>query len=106
MIFCDNVLTIKLSKNPVMHGHNKHIDIQFYFLRDLIKDGIVELLHCFTQEQMVDIITKPLKLEVFLKLRDLMGVYEYPGINLKSMIFISREDVEVVKILVVRIHLF
>jgi hypothetical protein len=55
---------------------------------------------------MVDIITKPLKLEVFLKLRDLMGVYEYPGINLKSMIFISREDVEVVKILVVRIHLF
>jgi 5-keto 4-deoxyuronate isomerase len=29
VIFCDNVLTIKLSKNPVMHGHNKHIDIQF-----------------------------------------------------------------------------
>jgi hypothetical protein len=69
VIFYDNVLTIKLSKNPVMHGHNKHIDIQFYFLRDLIKDGIVELLHCFTQEQMIDIITKPLKLEVFLKAR-------------------------------------
>jgi hypothetical protein len=30
---------------------------------------------------MVDIITKPLKLEVFLKLRDLMDVYEYPEIN-------------------------
>jgi hypothetical protein len=30
---------------------------------------------------MIDIITKPLKLEVFLKLRDLMGVYEYLGIN-------------------------
>jgi len=81
VIFCDNVLTIKLSKNSVMHGHSKHIDIQLYFLRDLIKDGIVELLHCFIQEHMVDIITNPLKLEVFLKLRDLMDVYEYPEIN-------------------------
>ncbi|RDX87694.1 hypothetical protein CR513_30797, partial [Mucuna pruriens] len=27
IIFCDNSLTIKLSKNPVMHGRSKHIDV-------------------------------------------------------------------------------
>ena len=45
-IYCDNNSTIKLSKNPVMHGHCKHIDVHFHFLRELTKDGIVEMVHC------------------------------------------------------------
>jgi hypothetical protein len=69
-IYCDNSSTIKLSKNPVLHGRNKHINVRFYFLLELTKDGIVELVHCITQEHVSDIMTKPLKLEVFLKLRD------------------------------------
>jgi hypothetical protein len=27
VIYCDNILTIKLLKNPEMHGRSKHIDI-------------------------------------------------------------------------------
>ncbi|KAG6492454.1 hypothetical protein ZIOFF_047417 [Zingiber officinale] len=73
-VLCDNSSTIKLSKNPVMHGRSKHIDVRFNFLRDLTRDGIVELKHCITQDQVADIMTKPLKLDVFLKLRELMGV--------------------------------
>ena len=81
VIYCDNVSAIKLSKNPVMHGRSKHIDVRFHFLRDLIKDEVVELLQCSTHEQITDIMTKPLKLEAFQKLRGLMGVCEYSGIN-------------------------
>jgi hypothetical protein len=80
-VLCDNSSTIKLSKNPVMHGRNKHIDVRFHFLRDLTRDGVVELKHCGTQEQITDIMTKPLKLDVFLKLRKLLGVCEVPGLN-------------------------
>lgn len=72
--FCDNSSTIKLSKNPILHGRTKHIDIKFHFLRDLVKEGVVELIHCGTSEQMADIMTKPLKLESFLKLRNMLGV--------------------------------
>ena len=32
IIRCDSSSTIKLSKNPVMHGHSKHIDVHFHFL--------------------------------------------------------------------------
>ena len=64
-----------------MHGRSKHIDVRFHFLRNLIKDEVVELVQCSTQEQIADILTKPLKLEVFVKMRGLMGVCEYPGIN-------------------------
>ena len=73
-IFCDNSSAIKLSKNPIMHGRSKHIDVKFHFLRDLTREGTVELVHYSTQEQLSDIMTKPLKLEVFLKLRDRLGM--------------------------------
>ncbi|PNX78271.1 hypothetical protein L195_g034248 [Trifolium pratense] len=45
MIYCDNNSSIKLSKNPIMHGRCKHIDVRFHFLRDLTKDGTIELVH-------------------------------------------------------------
>lgn len=80
-VFCDNSSTIKLSKNPVMHGRCKHIDVRFHFLRDLTKEGTVELVHCGSQEQIADIMTKPLKLDVFLKLRGYLGVCQVPEIN-------------------------
>ena len=32
IIRCDSSSAIKLSKNPVMHGHSKHIDVHFHFL--------------------------------------------------------------------------
>jgi hypothetical protein len=57
-----------------MHGRSKHIDLKFHFLRDLTREGIAELVHCNTQEQLSDIMTKPLKLEVFLKLCDRLGM--------------------------------
>lgn len=73
-ILCDNSSTIKLSKNPVLHGRSKHIDVRFHFLRDLTKEGVIELLYCGTDEQVSDIMTKGLKLESFLKLRDKLGM--------------------------------
>lgn len=32
-INCDSSSAIKLSKNPVLHGRSKHIDVRFHFLR-------------------------------------------------------------------------
>jgi hypothetical protein len=80
-IYCDNSSTIKLSKNPVLHGRSKHIDVQFHFLRELTKDEVVELIQCSSQEQVADIMTKPLKLDVFQNLRELLGVYPLMDIN-------------------------
>lgn len=69
-IYCDNSSAIKLSKNPVMHGKSKHIDVRFHFLRELAQEGVVQLKFCGTQEQVADVLTKPLKLDSFQKLRD------------------------------------
>jgi len=75
-IYFDNSSSIKLSKNPIMHGRCKHIDVRYHFLRDLTKDGTIELVHCNSEDQMADIFTKPLKLESLCKLRARLGVCE------------------------------
>lgn len=80
-IFCENNSTIKLFKNLVSHDKSKHIDIRFHFLQELVRDGMVDLIHINTQEKTVDIMMKPLRLEVFLKLGGLLGVCEVSNIN-------------------------
>ncbi|KAA0037748.1 retrovirus-related Pol polyprotein from transposon TNT 1-94 [Cucumis melo var. makuwa] len=73
-VYCDNSSAIKLSKNLVLHGRSKHIDVKFHFLRDLTRDGVIELYYCKSEDQIADIMTKPLKLPAFQKLRKLLGV--------------------------------
>ena len=80
-IFCDNNSTIKLSKNPVLHGRSKHIDVKFYFLRDLNTIGAIDVMHCRSEDQVADIFTKALKMESFVKLRKLLGVRTTEGLN-------------------------
>lgn len=75
IIQCDNSSAIQLSKNPVFHGKSKHIHVRFHFLRDLVNDGVVELRYCNSQDQVADIMTKPLKLEQFEKLRGMLGMF-------------------------------
>ncbi|GAU12447.1 hypothetical protein TSUD_229810 [Trifolium subterraneum] len=80
-IYCDNSSSIKLSKNPVMHGRSKHIDVRFHFLRNLSKDGIIQLIQCSSFEQIADILTKALSLENFCRNRDKLGLCKLEVIN-------------------------
>ncbi|CAL1391443.1 unnamed protein product [Linum trigynum] len=75
-IMCDNSSAIKLSKNPVMHGRSKHIDVRFHFLRELANDGVIVLEHCGSQQQVADIMTKALKLETCQLLRTKLGMVD------------------------------
>ena len=73
-IYCDNQSCIKLSENPVFHDKSKHIEIKYQYIRDMVEKGAVELLYIATEEQIADVLTKPLsrlKLEYF---RDKLGL--------------------------------
>ena len=79
IILCDNNSAIKLSKNPVLHGRSKHIDVRFHFLRDLANEGTVKLEFCGTHEQVADIMTKALKMDTYELLRGKLGMMELAG---------------------------
>ena len=73
-IYCDNQSCIKLSENPVFHDKSKHIEIKYQYIHDMVEKGVVELLYIATEQQIADVLTKPLsrlKLEYF---RDKLGV--------------------------------
>lgn len=80
-ILCDNSSTIKISKNPVLHGRCKHIDVRFHYLRDLVKTETIELIYYSTEEQIADIMTKPLKLKDFVQLRKWLGMCSMNEVN-------------------------
>jgi hypothetical protein len=74
IINCDNTSAINISKNPVQQSRTKHIDIRHHFLCDLVESKIVYLSFIPTDNQLADILTKPLDDSKFESLRKAIGV--------------------------------
>ncbi|GJX46286.1 retrovirus-related pol polyprotein from transposon TNT 1-94 [Tanacetum coccineum] len=68
-IMCDNKGAIDLSKNPVQHSRTKHIEIRHHFLRDNVQKGNISIKKVSSEDNIADILTKPLKREPFNYLR-------------------------------------
>jgi phage anti-repressor protein len=74
VIHCDNTSAINISKNPVQHSRTKHIDIRHHFIRDLVESREVALMFIPTENQLADILTKPLDGSRFESLRKAIGI--------------------------------
>ena len=73
-VFYDNTSAINLSKNPVQHSKSNHIETQYHFIRDLVEEKIVCQEFINTNNQKVDIFTKPLDGPRFESLHKTIGV--------------------------------
>lgn len=60
VIHCDNQSVIAIAKNLTLHGRSKHIDVRFHFIRKLVADELIQLVHCSTNDQQADLLTKGL----------------------------------------------
>ena len=60
LILGDNDGSIAMAKNPQFHKRTKHVDIRWHFVRDLVQDGLINILDCRDPEQTADILTKQL----------------------------------------------
>ena len=74
VIQVDNKSAIELAKNPMNHERSKHIDVQFHFIRDHVKEGNVKLLHVTSQDQVANIFTKPPPKVLFHKYKKMIGM--------------------------------
>ncbi|GJX80275.1 hypothetical protein Tco_0328424 [Tanacetum coccineum] len=75
-ILCNNKGAIDLSKNPVLHFRTKHIEIRHHFLRDNVQKGNISIEKVSSEDNITDILTKPLKREPFNLLRLGLGLME------------------------------
>ena len=74
MILCDNQSCIKMTENLVVHDRSKHIEIRYFYIRDMMQKGDIKLQYVSTNEQVVDVLTKPLSQVKFEYFRDKLGV--------------------------------
>lgn len=60
IVKCDNLGTVRLTKNPEFHQRTGHIPLDELFVRDEVKSSRIELEWVATDEQLADGLTKPL----------------------------------------------
>ncbi|GKD46055.1 ribonuclease H-like domain-containing protein [Tanacetum coccineum] len=65
LVYCNNVSVVYLSCNPVQHQHTNHIEIDIYFVCDLVVAGQVRVLHVPSRYQYANIFTKGLPSALF-----------------------------------------
>ncbi|KAK6120549.1 hypothetical protein DH2020_045715 [Rehmannia glutinosa] len=73
-IFCDNTSAINITQNPVHHNRTKHIEFRHHFLRDCVSKRKIEMCFVPSQDQLVDIFTKPLTAKSFASIQARLGI--------------------------------
>lgn len=74
IIYEDNTSCLKMLTNEKISNRTKHIDIRYFYLRELAEKKQYEFQHCSTDKMIADALTKPLnatKLNEFKKLMNL-----------------------------------
>ena len=72
---------MKIEKNGrLLCGEkSRHIHICYFFIKDVLKQENIELLHCPTERMIADYFTKPLQGKLFKYMRDIiMGLAPFP----------------------------
>uniref|UniRef100_I1PRH8 Reverse transcriptase Ty1/copia-type domain-containing protein n=1 Tax=Oryza glaberrima TaxID=4538 RepID=I1PRH8_ORYGL len=72
----DSKSALALAKNPVFHERNKHIDLQYHFIRDCLEEGSINASFITTMDQLADILTKALGRVKFQELRAKIGMVQ------------------------------
>ena len=90
VVNADNQGSIALSKTPVFHDRSKHIDIQYHYARELIRNGRVMLNYVPTADTLADLLTKSLSGRVFATLPCLEESECFDGLTLCSSFLYAR----------------
>jgi hypothetical protein len=77
MLKVDNKSALSLIKNPVHHDRSKHIDVRFHLIREYANRGQIEVDFIRTEEQLGDILTKPLSKSKFRELCLKIGLKKF-----------------------------
>ena len=70
----DNMSTLKLVKNFIFPKRSKHIDVRYFFIRDKVEHGSLTVDHIASNEQVADILAKPLTKDGFQRLQNVLSV--------------------------------
>ena len=67
ILYCDSLAALAYTKDPKYHSKTKHIDIKYYFVRDVVASAEITLQYISTREMIVDPFTKAITRDLFEK---------------------------------------
>jgi hypothetical protein len=73
-LLMDNQSTIKVAKNPEHHGKMKHLETKYYWIRDQVDMGKLEIKWVASSENCADIFTKGLSKDLHQYQCSLLGL--------------------------------
>jgi hypothetical protein len=76
LLYVDNKTAISLINNPVLHDRSKHIEIRFHYIQECSERGLIKVNFIRIEEQLGDILTKPLARVKFKELHSKISVHE------------------------------
>ena len=72
-VYQDNMSTMALAeKGRSTAEKTRHINIRYFFVKDRVEAGEIEIKYCPTENMLADILTKPLQGQVFRDMRDIL----------------------------------
>jgi hypothetical protein len=59
-LLVDNQSAIQVARNPEHHGRMKHLDLHFFWLRNMVDSGVIAVHYIPTADMAADLLTKAL----------------------------------------------
>ncbi|WKA05169.1 hypothetical protein VitviT2T_023150 [Vitis vinifera] len=84
VIWCDNLNTVMLACNPVLHSRTKHIEFDLYFVREKVLQRKVSIQHVPSIDQVADVLTKAVSSTQFVNLRNKLKVENLSTLSLRE----------------------
>nr|GFB34481.1 copia protein [Tanacetum cinerariifolium] len=76
-MYRDNKSAIALCCNNVQHSRSKHIDIRYYFIKEEVENGVIELYFVNTEYQLADLFIKALGRDMIEFLTNKLGMRSF-----------------------------
>ena len=73
-IHIDNLSALQVAKNPEHHGRMRHLDVRYFWLRDMVEKKKLDVSYIPTAQQTADLLTKPLSVDFVETHRRSMGL--------------------------------
>ena len=58
VIYEDNMSTIQVSKNPVLHERQKHVEVKYHYVRECVAELRIQVRYLGTRLMIADLLTK------------------------------------------------